>query len=346
MDVSNHQTDLGRSEMKARISARSVMGFFVFALLSGPTSPQNSVTIYGIVDVGVLQESGNFPAGSVLRLDSGLQSQSRLGFRGKEDLGDGLSANFVLESGLNADNGTLPQNLAYSSQSWVGLAGKFGSVKLGRQFAPFFGAVATSDPFDATGPGDATRLFASGGYRIANSVKYSLPALGGWYGDFAYGAGEVAGNTAANQQLSAAFGYAQGPLDIKLGYHRANDASGNNPTRNILIGGTYDFGPVKAWMAYATNKDDITLDTRDTLIGVSVPIGASYLATDYIHKLDKINSNANADQFVLGYYYNLSVRTNFYALYSRLSNESAASYNVAVPGSTDRIVAVGIRHRF
>jgi predicted porin len=321
-------------------------GLAGLAIVSCQAFAQSGVIIYVIVDVGVAQERGNSVAGSVLRLDSGAQSQSRLGFRGTEDLGGGLSANFVLESGLNADTGTLPQNLAFSSQSWVGLAGPFGSIKFGRQFTPFFSAVATSDPFDATGPGDATRLLASSGYRMSNSVKYSLPVLGGWYGDFAYGAGEIAGNTAANRQLSADFGYAQGPLDIKIGYHNANDATGNNPTRNTLLGGTYNFGPVKAWMAYGVNKDDISLNTRDILIGVSAPIGASYLAADYIRKTDKANSNANAAQWVLGYYYQLSLRTNLYALYSHLSNDSGASYSVALPGSMDQIVALGIRHKF
>src|SRR6267142_2250916 len=62
------------------------------------------VEIYGIVDVGVVFEGGN-AAGSITKVTSGVESGSRIGFRGREDLGDGLSAYFVLESGFSADTG-------------------------------------------------------------------------------------------------------------------------------------------------------------------------------------------------------------------------------------------------
>jgi len=66
---------------------------------------QSSVSIYGIVDAGLVRESGG-PDGKVTALGGGVASGSRLGFRGKEDLGGGLSANFLLENGFNSDNGS------------------------------------------------------------------------------------------------------------------------------------------------------------------------------------------------------------------------------------------------
>lgn len=328
--------------MKKNLIALTVLGAMACA-----ASAQNAVTVYGVVDAGVLYENGSSAAGSVLNLNSGLQSGSRLGFKGSEDLGGGMSANFVLETGINIDNGSLGQGgLAFGRQSWVGLSGGLGSVKLGRQYAPYFLAVDSADPFGTSGPGEATRLFASTGYRMNNTVNYSTPALGGFAAEVAYGFGEVAGNTAASRQLSLSVGYANGPLAAKLAYHNANDATGNNPVKNTFLGGTYDFVAAKAYFGYAMNKNSTTLDTRDVLIGVSVPYGASTVAADYIRKNDKFNSNANASQIALGYYYALSKRTNLYTAYSRLANDGAASYQVATAGATETMLAVGVRHKF
>ena len=102
--------------------------------LSGMTHAQTSVSIYGIVDAGLVRESGG-PDGNVTGLGGGVASGSRLGFRGKEDLGGGLSANFLLENGFNSDNGTLGQGgLLFGRQMYVGLSGNFGAVRMGRQY--------------------------------------------------------------------------------------------------------------------------------------------------------------------------------------------------------------------
>ncbi|WP_222838972.1 porin, partial [Enterococcus faecium] len=69
-------------------------------------SAQSNVTIYGIVDAGIVRETGG-AAGDVTKLTSGIGSQSRIGFRGTEDLGNGLSAIFTLESGYKIDDGAI-----------------------------------------------------------------------------------------------------------------------------------------------------------------------------------------------------------------------------------------------
>jgi predicted porin len=85
------------------------------------------------------------------KLTSGIASGSRLGFRGTEDLGDGLAAFYVLEMGINADTGVLGQGgLGFGRQSMVGLQGGFGSVSLGRQYTPVALIQTETDPF-ATG---------------------------------------------------------------------------------------------------------------------------------------------------------------------------------------------------
>src|SRR6478735_3149745 len=90
--------------MKKSLFALAVLGSF-----AGATFAQTNIVIYGVVDANITYENNGGPAGSVVRLDSGGQSGSRLGFRGTEDLGGGLSASFMLENGYNVDNGTLGQ---------------------------------------------------------------------------------------------------------------------------------------------------------------------------------------------------------------------------------------------
>ena len=306
----------------------------------------DGVTVYGVIDMGVVadHDSGKY----MTTVEGGGQGANRLGFKGHEDLGDGMSAIFDFASFFSPDTGTLKfPNRVFGFQSWVGLAGSFGAIRLGRMFTPYFGAIDANDPFDACGPGESTRVFADSGVRMDNAVKYSLPpTLNGIYGDFAYGAGEVAGNSAANRQLSMNFGYAAGPVNLEVAYHATNDALGNNAARNHLIGGTYDFGRFKLWTALASSRNDTTLDTRDSLFGISVPFGLSVISADYVHKRDRYFKNADATQLAVGYYYYLSIRTNLYVVHSGLSNESAASYQTTQPGGARRLTAFGMRHHF
>jgi predicted porin len=316
------------------------------ALLGPFACAQNAVTVYGVVDLALMSDSNS--GQSQMAVNSGQQTASRLGFKGTEALGGGWNASFLVESQIEADTGQPSYaGRPFGSQAWVGLSGPFGAIKMGRIFTPYFGAIATNDPFDAKGPGESTRVFQDSGVRMDNTIKYSLPPLGGgWYGDIAYGAGETAANSAAHRQLSMDAGYAQGPLNVVVAHHRTNDGAGASAARSTLVGGNYDFGAIRAWMVIARSRNDSTLDTQDLLIGLSMPFGRSSVAADYVHKRDKYHSDANATQLALGYYYTLSPRSNVYLIASRLANEGAASYQAMLPGGTRRLIGAGMRHQF
>ncbi len=348
--------------MKKSLLALAVLGAF-----AGVASAQTNVTIYGRVDVSIANE--NRGGDSVNRLDGGStgtanQSGSRLGFKGKEDLGGGLSANFVLESGFSPDTGELGQGgLLFGRQAFVGLAGGFGAINFGRQLSPLYLAVDAIDPFGVGMAGNATRLFANftaspvttasgvvtsakSPDRTNNTINYSTPAMGGFSGQLAYTLGEVAGSNSGSRQIGFSVGYANGPIAAVLAYHNANNPAATNSTKSTLLGGTYDFGVAKAHLGFAVNKDDVKLDTRDILIGATVPFGPSTLLVDYIRKQDRFFSNANANQVALGYIYEMSKRTNLYTSYSRTSNDGAVRYNSDVAGANGRIFNVGLRHKF
>jgi predicted porin len=319
----------------------------VLAVFSGAAFAQSNVTIYGIVDANITYDDNGGPAGSAVRLDSGGQSGSRIGFRGTEDLGGGLSASFVLENGFNVDSGTLAQGgLFLGRQAWVGLDGGFGSVKMGRQYNAIFHALAGLDPFGIALAGDSTRLFTHYGYRMNNTMTYTTPKLGPVSAQLLYGFGETAGNSSANRQLGLTAAYSSGPIMLTLVHHKAENATGTDDAKTTIAGGTYDFSIAKAHLAYAVNKGVGTLDTRDTLLGVTVPFGKTTVLASYIRKDDKAVADADADQIALGVSYELSKRTNFYSSFSRLSNDRLASYAAGAPGATAKLFNVGIRHKF
>lgn len=349
----------------------------VLAALTQPALAQSNVAVYGVVDTGLAFESGN-KDGSITKVTGGIASGSRLGFRGTEDLGGGTTALFLLESGIQADTGLSGQGgVLFGRQAFVGIGNKkLGTVTFGRQYAPHYLVAVFVDPFVSGTSADEKNLInaVSNGGRMDNSVKYAMPEYKGFSGELAYAAGEIAGQSSANRSLGMSLGYDAGPLALRFAYH---DHSNETATvrlasaRNTLVAGTYDFKVAKMYLAYGINKGplsstlrnasnpydyavaptsaNITRDSTDTLVGVSVPLGAHVLLASWIHKDDKEARNQDADQVGLGYRYNLSRRTDIYTIYARMLNRHGASYtlgNAADGGSGDRAINLGIRHRF
>jgi predicted porin len=336
---------------------KSLIAFAVLGTLATGAFAQSSVTVYGVVDVG-LEQTRLSPGGNTTRLSSGIQSGSRLGFKGVEDLGGGLSASFQLEMGLDATTGAAGQGgLAFGRQSWVGLNGGFGSLKLGRQYVPLFGALDTIDPLGTGITGDGSGIsavFRSYGVRMNNTVNYSTPSMGGFSGEVAYGLGEVAGSSSTGSQWGAAGTYEGGPLTIVAAYHLQGQTAGGVDTgdsRTAMIGGAYDLKAVKLHAALATNSDKnaagaTTGKSRDYMLGVSAPFGPVSLMASYVRHDDRLFANSDAAYWQLGATYSLSKRTNFYTSYSTIRNESAGATGSGVPGTDISWLNVGIRHKF
>lgn len=341
--------------MKKSLLALAVLGAF-----AGTAFAQTSVTVYGVVDMAIQHENRGGAAGSITALDSGIQNGSRLGFKGTEDLGNGLKANFVLEMGVNADNGTSSQGgLAFGRQAYVGLSGGFGAVNLGRQYSPIFIATDSVDPFDAGIIGATAGVGTSGAgilgvfgtpFRTNNTINYSTNNLGGFTGSLAYSFGEVAGDTSLGRQIGLSGAYANGPVLVTAAYHRTNDAAVTHNDQKLgFIGGTYDFKVAKLAAAYGTNKtDNIAQDNRTWMVGVTVPVGAGNILGSYIRNNNRAVSEGVGNQIAIGYTYALSKRTGLYTSFSRTANDanSNAGGVAAAPGETDRLFNVGIRHRF
>ena len=333
--------------MKKAVIALAVLGAF-----SGMACAQSSVTVYGVADLGLVLESGG-ASGSVRKLSSGVEAGSRLGFKGTEDLGGGLAAYFVLESGIAMDTGAHNQGgLPFGRQALVGLKGGFGSFSAGRQYTPLFLALDNVDPFGTGLAGASTNLFGfyptTGNARMGNALIYKTPAMGGFSGAVAYGFGEVAGSSSANRQLGASLSYEQGPVLVTLAHHSTKNAMATDSERTTLLGGAYDFGPVKLHAVWDTNRGPGTRN-NDVLVGVSAPVGTGTLMASYIRKNDKTALNQDARQVAIGYTHPLSKRTHIYTAYGHIANDNGAPYTVgnAIDGGTgNKAFNLGMLHKF
>ena len=342
--------------MKKSLLALAVLGAF-----AGAASAQTNVTIYGVADVGI-QRIDTSATSARWGLDSGIQSGSRLGFKGSEDLGGGLSAIFTLESGYNIDTGTSAQGgRLFGRQAFVGLSGGFGAVKFGRQYTPIFIAHDTIDPFGTGIIGDGSGIsavFNPYGIRMDNTINYSLTA-GPISGQVAYGFGEVAGDNSAGRQIGASLGYANGPLTVVGAYHTANSPTVGSQAdaSTAFIGGVFDFRVVKLHGAFADNRGDsatgaTAIRDRDYMLGVSAPIGgAGNVMASYTRHDQRLTGlgGADASYWALGYTHNLSKRTNLYTSYSTIRNDGGSALGLpagVAAGNDISWVNVGIRHKF
>ncbi|CAN7358708.1 porin [Pseudoduganella sp. LjRoot289] len=329
---------------------KSLLTLALTALVSASALAQSKVTVYGVVDAGLVRESGA-PTGAVSNLSSGIASGSRLGFKGKEDLGGGMTAVFLLENGFNADTGAAGQSgLLFGRQAFVGLTGQFGAVTLGRQYSPYYKALRdVGDPFGAVSlAGRAGNLLATN-TRTDNMVEYLSPAYAGMRADLAYGAGEMAGDSAKNRSLSGSLGYAGGPLSVQLAYHRTDNATATDATRNALLAANYNAGWITAYLSYAVNKGTGTARSNDLVAGVAIPVGENKVLLSHVRHDDRAAANRDAAQWGIAYLVPLSKRTDIYAAYAAIDNRNGATFkvgNATDKGSGDRAFNLGVRHNF
>ncbi|WP_308923002.1 porin [Janthinobacterium sp. J1-1] len=311
---------------------------------------QSSVTIYGVADAGLVVDK-DATGNRLTRVASGVASGSRIGFKGKEDLGNGLSALFVLESGFNIDTGTSGQGgLLFGRQAYVGLSGTGGTVTLGRQYSPYYLALRdVADPFVIGLAGTASNIMATGNIRVDNMAQYSTPTWNKLSADVAYGFGEVADDNAKNRSLGGAVHYIDGPLNLTVTHHRKENVAGTDQTRNSLLAMRYDFGVAQANLGYADNRALASVKSNDVLLGVSVPFGPTKVVASYIRHNDKSNLNRDAQQWAIGAYYALSKRSDLYTGYGHISNKNGATFvvgNATDNGTGNSGFNLGMRHLF
>ncbi len=338
----------------------------VAAALAMPSlaAAQSNVTIYGLIDLNLGYERSGYQR--YTGVHHGELNGSRLGFRGTEDLGNGIKALFVLESGFDPSTGLAEQGgRLFGRQSFVGLESGLGRLTLGRQYSPAFNAL---DPFDATGNADrsAGLLIRKAGavkpayeVRFDNMVKYRSPKLAGFEVEAGYWFGEkTAANATARKEgdgngLSLLYGNAgfAGALTTQV---VQRDATGGK-VRTSGFALSYDFGIVKPYFVWSQDKESGTVGNgkaRSWDLSAEIRLNpANTVAISYAER-DESDGAAGEDASGWSAYYlhALSKRTTLYTGYSQLSNEDGANYAIGnitpAAGDTHRVVMAGMRHRF
>lgn len=214
---------------------KKIIAALPLALAMAGAHAQGSVTLYGIVDLGIDYASnvvnganGNLVPGSgghLFQMQSGVPAGSRWGLRGSEDLGGGLSTIFRLESGFNAATGT---GSGFSRNAYVGLkSGQYGQVTFGKQWDA---TVDLIEPYSLNGnfggwyfshPNDMDNM--DNGFSVNNAVKYISPTIAGFQFEGHYSPGGQAGQFSNNASYSAAAAWTLGSFSAGVGYLRVND---------------------------------------------------------------------------------------------------------------------------
>jgi predicted porin len=355
--------------MKKSLLALAVLGAF-----AGAASAQSSVTVYGQVDLGVSKgNGGTAPNQGANGLSEAWRVQqshgSRLGFRGNEDLGGGLSAQFLIEHRFQPDSGVATNSTNSTTASanfWDGgsyvqlTSAAAGSVYLGRWYTPTFWINLKTDPFGYDGvaqvgskglAGFLTPSPSGPGVRTANTVGYKTPNWGGFTANVAIGAGEsVHGrDTAANVEYTA------GPIYAGAAYEKVTGSGTSSATAGAVDGNSvvnagfaYNFGFIRPMVYFARSKTGVGSVNTNKLasFALTAPVGPGVIKAVFL----KFNPQDDKDETKIGVGYDhfLSKRTRLYADYGTTKKDGVNT--AATPAGTgytnNHAFNIGVRHDF
>jgi len=294
---------------------------------------QSEVTVYGRFNASVENIERNDAKTWQL-----VNSASRLGFRGVEDMGGGLSAGFQLEHGFSVDTGTATQGQQFwARQSELHLGSKaLGRVRLGNFISEAYYATADYVSLHNHDTGtSADALYAYVG-RNTNKIGYRSPAFGGVTVDAAVSLGE--NEPATRRSIDLAANYTLGSLHLGAGFEK------NDDVRQFAVSALYEMGAFTFGGYVQRDRDGFIVDggnrTNVRLVGMYT-VGRSefHLNVGRAGEYSRV-ADTDATQVTLGYNHHLSKRTKLYAFVTRL-NDDSRTY-----GGDLRSVALGVRHNF
>lgn len=283
---------------------KQLLALAAASLCAGMAGAQSTATVYGKLDLGLGKALGTK---TKTMMDA---SGSRLGFRGAEDLGGGLSALFGIEHRFDPDTGEA-QGPFWKGLSYVGLKGGFGQVTLGRQYNPAFSIVQNNiDPFggDTVGESRSNLLLGTGKIRVNDSILYRYSG-GGFDVGASYGVEKGSDNAGdkSDRAFAIAGGYKTGGLWMGLSFENPAD----NEDRLLTAGASYDFGVLTLSGGVSDGRHAADVKVRGYLAGVDVPLGGGNLLAAYSRA--RVDGETASSKFGVGYRYPLSKRTKLYA---------------------------------
>lgn len=352
---------------------KKIIALAVAAAFSTPAFAD--VGFYGIVDAAVASISASGQKSDLLAT-SGAASQSRLGVKATEDLGNGLTAVAVLEYGLDSqDNSTI----GTARQKMIAVAGDFGTVASGYLQTAAYDFLAKYDPIYGSGS-SAHSIVASGhlvgstAQRAQRAVAYISPNINGMtfavnYATALAGLGNltVADNLTTGLKSTAVLlsaNYAVDALSVGAVYAKTgNDNAGGATTAEFAFGGSYDLGVAKLMGTYQSSKTSSSAknDIVYSLAGV-MPVATGAVAVMYGANSNQENSAVSATAITAGYLHTFTKNTTGYLVVSSVKNGSGTrGYSVSgnalgslgtlgattqTLGGSSSLIGVGLRKKF
>jgi predicted porin len=350
---------------------KSVLALAALSTLSGlAMADGSSLTIYGRID-----EAFNKPIGYTAATSNTISGpyNSRLGFMGTEDLGDGWKGVFNLEHRFSPDTGaSYKANTFWYGRAVVGLDSPYGRILLGREYTPMYTLVGVpGSPWggDSLATNKIVTLGGTGAnstidpQRMNKSVNYSITTSGftfqaqwadkydnnGSFNDVSNPGDATVGATGALKRRPFGLGaaYAQGPVYVALAYTNPGDPK----DKWTALTGSYNFDVVKLGATYGTGRVStaVTAQAGDrehawNLYAIA-PAGSGEFRLSYGQLKDK-DHDVDVHKFLaVGYYYNMSKRTHLYADYIRDNADYNATFSTGVKANKNGY-EVGIRHDF
>lgn len=348
--------------------------FFIFTSIlaaSANVAAASTVEVYGILDTSLTYAKGDQKK---LSLMSGNYLPSRIGFRGSEDLGSGLKAKFALESGISSDSGagaTSNANnqpsgagsgagMTFNRQSWLGIEGQLGEVRLGRDFNPSYRLFIVYDPFMGGGPGGSLGAMSSisafgyspAGIRHSNSIQYISPGKLPLSAQVMYAMGENAVGKNGDY-YSGIVTYKNKDINFSASYGKIYDDGVKN-IEEYGVGFKYLLSSSCITALYTQTSNGLGVKQEALMLGYSYV----YQQTNYVAAYSKSKRKnqyhqniGESDKISLMANYSFSKRTGTYVMLAHVDNKNGAS---SVPfGTIDAkkdvnasSISVGIVHKF
>ena len=327
------------------------------ALMASTAALADGVSAYGNVDVGAIAAD----SGRVQMAGAGNNSATLIGFRGTEDIGNGLKASFNYEAGINAKNGSLTNGGNYSNTAifnrvaTVGLSSEAYGITLGQQLSPFIAGELTGST--AVGGNGA---FVPGLYVLngGNLAGITTAATGGTNGFFVPDAVNVnatvsgvavnlmnrmgGGGSAESNYNAASAGTTLADINVNYAYQKIS--TNGTITTNNVISANYQFGDIRINGAYASNSITGT-DNKGSMLGASMPLNAA-VSVGFTYARNSLSTLDNVR--IASLEYKMSKRTYTYVNYATFGNSAMGVYgnDQGRFTSTESLIQVGLSHSF
>lgn len=352
--TSNAFIDSSNYLSKMNLKTNTTLALGALALMSASAVMAQQVTLYGIIDTSLrYQSNSNTSTSSSVSMQPGAYGASRWGLRGREDLGNGLYAEFQLENGFNPNTGAqFDSNRLFNRHSWLGLGGDWGRLSMGRQYSMTHEVLAMN-MYDVLGVGgyDETAWFVGSQYtlRYDNSLKYRHTIQGVQIGAMYV----LSGQPHINDSFGLMTMIPVGPVGIGLSHNTDEAANGKRTTNLLALKYRFDGGTtLHAYTMYSHDKRGVDRKDRLYALGFIHPLNQEFiLSGTYYRNLTKTTDSGGRNVFVARLQYALSKRSELYleADYSRVSGITLSAFNS--PGkvgtnSNRSTVSVGFKHLF